>query len=252
MIADLVSSPMRIALEVDPRLAPLYRRSFQHLTVIPRRDPPLVIPADYDCQAPLASLGRWLRRSFQNFPRHGGYLKPDPARVEAYRKRLGGNQATRIIGISWKSANQEFGRHKSTELVDWLGILQTPGVRFVDLQYGDTASERGLLEQPAGARLEHLPDLDQFNDLEGLAALCAACDLVITVSNVTAHLAGALGRPVWQLLPTGNGRLWYWFTGRSDSPWYPSMRMFTQQTPGNWRQVFEAVEKELAAFVKDG
>jgi tetratricopeptide (TPR) repeat protein len=252
MIADLVSSPMGIALEVDPRLAPLYRRSFPYLTVHPRREPPLVNPADYDRHAPLASLGRWLRRSFENFPRHGGYLKPDPSRVEAYRNRLGGNQATRIVGISWKSTNQEFGRHKSTELVDWLGILQAPRVRFVDLQYGDTASERGLVEQQAGARFEHLPDLDLYHDLEGLAALCAACDLVITVSNVTAHVAGALGRPVWLLVPKANGKLWYWFSGRTDSPWYPSMRIFTQQTPGNWGQVLDAVEMELAAFLKGG
>jgi tetratricopeptide (TPR) repeat protein len=250
MIADLVSSPMRIALEIDPRLVSLYRRSFPHLTVLPRRDPPLVNAADYDFQAPLASLGRWLRRSFESFPRHAGYLKPDPARVEAYRNRLGGKRATRIVGISWKSANREFGRHKSTELVDWVGILQAPEVRFVDLQYGDTASERGLVGQHARACLEHLPDLDLFNDLEGVAALCAACDLVITVSNVTAHVAGALGRPVWQLLPKGNGRLGYWFTGRADSPWYPSMRIFTQPEPRNWGQVLDAVEKELAAFVK--
>ena len=252
MIADLVSSPMSIALEVDPRLAPLYRRAFPRLAVLPRRDPSLVNPIDFDFQVPLASLGRWLRLSFESFPRHGGFLKPDPARVEAYRQRLGCDQATRIIGISWKSANQEFGRHKSTELADWMGILRTPRARFVDLQYGDTASERGLVEQQAGVRLGHLPDLDLYRDLEGLAALCAACDMVITVSNVTAHVAGALGRPVWQLLPQGNGRLWYWFTGRSDSPWYPSMHIFTQQAPGNWGQVFDAVETELAAFVKGG
>jgi len=250
MIADLVSSPMSIALEVDPRLAPLYRRSFPRLTVLPRRDPPLVNPADYDCQAPLASLGRWLRRSFESFPRHGGFLKPDPARVEAYRSRLGGNQATRIIGISWKSANQEFGRHKSTELVDWQGILQAPRVHFVDLQYGDTASERGRVEQQAGARLEHLPDVDLYSDLEGLAALCAACDLVITVSNVTAHVAGALGRPVWLLAPKANGKFWYWFTGRTDSPWYPSMRIFTQQTQGSWGDTLGSVARELSALVK--
>jgi tetratricopeptide (TPR) repeat protein len=251
MIADLASSPMSITLEVDSRLAPLYRRSFPYVTVLPRRDPPLINPDDYDCQAPLASLGRSLRRSFESFPRHGGFLKPDPARVEAYRDRLGGTRATRIAGISWRSANREFGRHKSTELLDWLGLLRAPRVRVVDLQYGDTASERGLVEQQAGARLEHLPDLDLYHDLDGLAALCAACDLVITVSNVTAHVAGALGRPVWLLVPRANGKLWYWFCGRTDSPWYPSMRIFTQQAPGNWRQVFDAVEKELAAFVRN-
>jgi ADP-heptose:LPS heptosyltransferase len=99
-------------------------------------------------------------------------------------------------------------------------------------------------------RLEHLPDLDLYNDLEGLAALCAACDLVITVSNVTAHVAGALGCPVWLLAPKASGKHWYWFSGRADSPWYASMRIFTQPEPGNWSLVFDKVEKELTAFVK--
>ena len=243
---------MEITLEVDPRLAPLYRRSFPWLTVVPRREPPALKLADYDCHAPLASLGRWLRPSFDSFPRHGGYLRPDPSLAEAYRSRLLANSrgATSIVGISWKSANREFGRHKSTELRDWLGVLQAPRLRCVDLQYGDTASERGLVEQQAGRRLVHLPDLDLYHDLEGLAAVCAACDLVITVSNVTAHVAGALGRPVWLLVPKANGKLWYWFSERTDSPWYPSMRIFTQQSLGNWGQVFEEVEKELAAFVR--
>ncbi|MBI3043301.1 MAG: tetratricopeptide repeat protein [Betaproteobacteria bacterium] len=249
MLPDLVSSPLSIALEVDPRLGPLFHRSFPGVSVIPRRDPAAASLADYDCQAPLGSLGRWLRRSFDDFPRHRGYLTPDPSRAQAYRKRLLGDQAVRLVGISWKSANREFGTLKSHSLHDWLGMLRVPRVRFVDLQYGETASEREEVERMAGTRIEHLPDVDLYHDLEGLAALCAACDLVITVSNVTAHVAGALGRPAWVLVPRINGRHWYWFSGRRDSPWYPSMRIFTQQTPGSWREVLDEVAHELAAFV---
>lgn len=199
----------------------------------------------------MGSLSRWLRCSFESFPRHRGYLKAEPSRVQSYRRSLleDSRGADYIVGISWHSSNQEFGSLKSVALRDWRGILQVPGVRFVDLQYGDTAAERSLIEEQAGVRIEHLPDLDLYHDLEGLAALCAAGDLVITVSNVTAHVAGALGSPTWVLLPKANGRLWYWFAGRPDSPWYPSMRMFTQQTPGSWREVLDDVARELAAFV---
>ena len=110
-----------------------------------------------------------------------------------------------MIGISWKSANEEFGSYKTLSLRAWDGILRVPGARFIDLQYGDTGSERAAVEREIGVAIEHLPELDLYDDLEGLAALCSACDLVITASNVTAHVAGALGCPVWLIAPRGNG-----------------------------------------------
>jgi tetratricopeptide (TPR) repeat protein len=249
LLSDLVSSPMRLTLEVDPRLVSLYQRSFPQLAVIPQRDPPADSNA-FDCQAPLGSLGRWLRPTHESFPRHRGFLKPDPARAEAYRARLHRAASTRLIGVAWKSANPEFGAAKSQSLLDWKAVLGVPRARFVDLQYGDTSVERAALERQTSARIEHLPELDLHDDLEGLAALCAACDLVVTASNVTAHVAGALGRPVWLMVPKGNGRLWYWFSGRTDNPWYPSLRIFDQSVPGNWRETLDAVARELAAFIE--
>jgi hypothetical protein len=245
MIPDLASSPLTLTLEVDRRLVPLYQRSFPGVAVAPRRPPPAADPAAHDCQTPMASLGRWLRPSFESFPRRA-FLQPDPQRVKEYRRRMAGGQAC-VVGVSWRSANREFGSFKSTELGDWRGILEVPHSRFVDLQYGDTAGERESLEK-AGVRIEHLPDLDLMEDLDGVAALCAACDLIVTVSNVTAHIAGAVGVPVWLIAPKGNGRLWYWFSGRSDSPWYPSVRIFEQSIPGSWREPLDAVARELAAF----
>ncbi len=250
MVADLVSSPMSVTLEVDPRLAPLYRRSFPQLAVVPWQEPAGVNPAAYDCQAPLASLGRWLRPSFNAFPKHNGYLKADAGQVEAFSARVRRSGPEPVIGISWHSVNREFGANKSSKLLDWAGLLKAPGVRFVDLQYGDTAPARDELRQRHGLDVTHLDDVDLYHDLEALAALCSACDLVITVSNVTAHMAGALGKPVWLLVPKGNGKLWYWFSDRDDSPWYPSMRIFTQQSPGSWREALDEVAHELAAFAE--
>lgn len=248
MIPDLLSSPLRLTLEVDRRLVPIYRRSFPQVSVVPRPASPAAGAGTHDWQAPLASLGGWLRPSFESFPGRA-FLEPDPARVSEYRRRLAGGRKA-VVGVSWRSANQELGSFKSTRLGDWAGIVGLPGILPVDLQYGDTASERESLEREARVRIEHLPDLDLTEDLDALAALCAACDLVITVSNVTAHIAGAIGRPVWLIAPKGNGRFWYWFTGRGDSPWYRSMRVFSQHTPGSWGQVLESVEEQLATFTK--
>ena len=251
MLAELAASPLAVTLEADPRLVSLLQRSLPQVAVIPRRDPPAIDRADYDFEAPLASLGRWLRTSFANFPRHAGYLKPDSSRVAAYRRRLREHapDGAKIIGVSWKSRNEEFGSFKSVQLADWADMLRDARVCWVDLQYGDTAAERAALEAQSGVHIEHLPELDLFNDIEGLFALCAACDLVLTVSNVTTHIAGALGRPVWQLTAQAKGRIWYWFTDRSDSPWYPSLRLFTQRTPGSWQEVLAEVAQELAAFI---
>ena len=97
-----------------------------------------------------------------------------------------------------------------------------PDCRFVDLQYGDTRADREALERELGLHIERLDDIDTTNDIDGLAALMTACDLVATVSNTTAHLAGALGRPTFVFIPFGNARIWYWFKHRADCPWYPS------------------------------
>lgn len=246
LIAELAASPLALTLEVDRRLAPIYQRSLPRVAVVPRREPLAFDANVHDCQVPMASLGRSLRPSFESFPRRA-FVKPDTARVNEYRRRMAGGPAT--IGISWRSANREFGSFKSTELSDWLEILRVPHARFVDLQYGDTTSERQSLERETGVRIEHWPDLDLAEDLDGLAALCVACDLVVTVSNVTAHIAGAAGCSVWLIAPKGNGRLWYWFSGRSDSPWYPAVRLFDQALPGSWRETLDAVASELAGFV---
>ena len=249
MVTDLESLAPTVTLEIDRRLVPLFQRSFPQIAVVPQGAAAAAGRTSYDCQAPLGSLGRWLRPSFASFPGRRSFLVADGRRAGEYRRRLARAREV-IVGISWRSANKDFGPFKSMSLGDWLEILRAPRVRFIDLQYGDTAAERAEAERSVGARLEHLPDLDLHDDLEGLAALCGACDLVMTSSNVTAHVAGALGRPAWLILPKGHGRFWYWFSDRSDSPWYPSVRIFDQVVPGSWREILEVVARELAAFVK--
>ena len=251
MIGELAEGGLQITLEMDSRLVPLMQRSFPGVRVVARMDPASLAPAAFDCQSPLASLGRWLRPSFGSFPRHTGYLKADAELANLFSARLRRSGPKKVVGISWSSINREIGANKSSALVDWTAILRVPGICFVDLQYGDTAGAREELRQRHGLEVTHLDDVDLFNDLEAFAALCTACDLVITVSNVTAHMAGALGKPVWLLAPGAQGRIWYWFSGRRDSPWYPSMRILTRRAPETWRAVLDEIARELSALVQD-
>jgi ADP-heptose:LPS heptosyltransferase len=120
----------------------------------------------------------------------------------------------------------------------------------VDLQYGDTAAEIEAVRGEFGVAVKHLDEIDNTNDIDGLAALIGACDVVLTVSNTTAHIAGALGKPVWVMVPHGQGRLWYWFHERADSPWYPEMRICRQQKGQSWADLIASAVSQIADFVQ--
>ncbi len=244
LLGDLAAASRGVVVECDPRLVPLLGRSHPDLTIVPRRpeaDPAGLAP-DVVCQAPMVYLPMYLRRSWDRFPDHAGYLTADPERVASLRRRYGGPRAGRIVGISWHSANRSLGRHKSLDLADWAPILSVPGITFVSLQYGP-------VDAAAGTPVRVDPEIDPLLDVDGFAAQVAAMDLVVTVSNSTAHFAGALGRPCWLMLPRTRGLLWYWLMGRGDrNPWYPSIRVFRQQSQGEWAEVIARV----AAAIRDG
>src|SRR5262249_43916291 len=163
---------------------PLFERSFPQVQVIPLRNE--LYAGRVDAQEPLGSLGRYFRLSFDDFPkRDHGYLVADAARAQALRQRLAGDGRA-VIGISWISKAPIGGASKSAKLADFAALLRLPNCRFVDLQYGETADERAALAHDLGITVERLPDIDNTNDLDGLAALMTACDAVVTVSNTTA------------------------------------------------------------------
>jgi ADP-heptose:LPS heptosyltransferase len=181
----------------------------------------------------MASLGRHLRPDWQSFPRYeNGFLRCDSALSARLRQRLADGR--KVVGLSWASKNLRFGSNKSAQLHDFASILRLPGCRFIDLQYGDTRVEREAVQQDLGVAVERLPDIDNMNDIDGLASLIAACDIVVTISNTTAHLAGALGKETYLLVPTGRARMWCWFRDRDDNPFYPRMRLHRQKLKQPW------------------
>jgi tetratricopeptide (TPR) repeat protein len=248
MIPSLLSRGHRVVMETDQRLTGLFERSFPGVQAVAKQNPPHEATgrSDIRWQIPLASLGRWFRRDIASFPASSAYLRADDQRRSHYRQLLEENSnGRRIVGISWISRAARIGQHKTLNLGDWAPILQIPGVLFVDLQYGDTAAEREAVERELGVPILHLADLDLRDDLEGVAALASACDLVISVSSTIVHLAAALGRPTWVLVPAGAGNLWYWMREADHTPWYPSVTIFRQSKFGRWQEVVERVTEKL-------
>ena len=247
MLPDAMRQSESVTLACDARLIPLLTRSWPDLRLVPRDeaasrsgDP----GSEFDCQIALGSLGRFFRRVPGDFPARRSYLKPDPERVARlrarYARRAGGR---RLVGLSWKSWSLDSGARRSLEPARLLNLLSQHDCLPVSLQYGPIDAElEGLRD---GGRREILRDeeIDPTADLDGLAAQIAALDLVITVANTTAHLAGAVGAPTLLLLSAVTS--WHWMIGRDDSPWYPSLRLIRQAARGDWESVLARVAAEL-------
>lgn len=225
----------RVVLEVVPALAPLLQGLEGVDQIISVADP---LPhTDYRC--PLLSLPRVFRTTLETIPARIPYLQVDPARAARVRQEVapGGGK---LVGLCWRG-NPEYPRDRERSfgferLAPLFGVGQ--GVRFVSLQKELLDSER--------VRAGGLGDfLHPGLDFRSTAELVAALDLVITVDTSWAHWAGAIGKPFWILLPFSPH--WVWLTGRADSPWYPTARLFRQSRPGDWDGVITEVKKALAS-----
>lgn len=244
MLPDLAARVPEITVEVDPRLVPLFARSFPGVNAVARLAELYKGPAA--AYIHMGSLGRHLRPDWTSFPvRENGYLRCDRELSARLRERLADGR--KVIGLSWASKNKRYGASKSAQLHDFAALLRLPGCRFIDLQYGDTRVEREAVQQDLGVAVERLPDVDNLNDIDALASLIAACDIVVTVSNTTAHLAGALGKETYLLVPTGRGRMWCWFRDRDDSPFYPRIRLNRQKLKQPWSELINAIAADIAA-----
>jgi tetratricopeptide (TPR) repeat protein len=233
MIGDMARRSGRCVIECSERLVPIFARSFPGITVAgwEYSQRPASPTDGIDVQIAAGSLGRYLRPDFASFPRQHSFLKADPAataRLRATYKTLANGR--RIVGLAWRSKNEAIGAAKSARLINLAPILKTPGVFFVNMQYGDCEAERAEVRETLGVEIYQDPAVDALADLDGAFSQAAAMDLVITSSNSAAHIAGAQGVPVWIMLPHAKGVLWYWFAHRADCPWYPSARLFRAAT----------------------
>jgi tetratricopeptide (TPR) repeat protein len=243
-LADLAATGARIALLAGPRLVGLLARSFPDIEII--RDDGQGLEGRWKVAAdfglPIGSLPLHLRNAEADFAGPARYLATDPARVGAWRARFAAGGPGPCVGFSWGGgANAVEQRRRTTHLDEWLEVLRVGDARFVNLQFGDYDAEIAALAADSGIEIVAGPDAG--GDLDDFAAAIDALDLVITMANTTAHVAGALGRPVWTLTPATPS--WRWQLGRDDSPWYPTMRLYRQGRGEGWAPVIERIAADL-------
>ena len=232
----LVERGARVVLEVQPPLKPLLSSLGEGITVLGNGEP---LPA-FDLHCPVMSLPLAFRTEPASIPARVPYLAAPAERLAQWRDRLPPRMGLRV-GLAWSGSTVHAAdRDRSMALAQFGPLLQMPNVTFVslqkDLRDGDVefaASQPRLLDLR-----EHLGD---YGDT---AALVEQLDLVISVDTSVAHLAGALAKPVWVLLPLCPD--WRWLIGRADNPWYPTARLFRQPRVGDWESVIAQVGQALS------
>jgi tetratricopeptide (TPR) repeat protein len=197
-------------------------------------------PPPFDVHCPLMSLPRVLGTRLESIPADIPYLNADPQIAEAWHKKLEPRTDELRVGLAWagKPTNKR-DRDRSISLAQLGPLAAAAGITFYSLQKGDAALQ--AKHPPPGMQLIDLTaDIGDFADTAGFIS---CLDLVVTVDTAVAHLAGAMGKPVWTLIPYLPD--WRWLLDREDSPWYPTMRLFRQKTAGDWEEVVRRVAKAI-------
>lgn len=196
------------------------------------------LPPPFDMHCEMMSLPMAMGLTVADLPGTVPYLRADPARVKRWRKRLA-RLPKPLVGLVWAGRPSHLNDANRSVTLESMAPLAAAGVTFLALQKGPAAAQ--ALNPPPGMRIERLDA--EIADFDDTAAILAIADLLISVDSAPVHLAGALGRPAWVLLPHVPD--WRWLLEREDSPWYPSLRLFRQPSRGDWDSVMQSIATEL-------
>lgn len=250
----------KLVVAVEARLAPMFQRALPQAEVgahatyvvggrLARAAPFVDDPAAIDLWTPMGSLLREFRRSVEAFPARAAYMAADPGRTAHWRKALQDAPPGPKVGLLWKSAVSRDSRHRYfSPFAAWAPVLATPGVSFVNLQYGDCAEELAAAKRDLGVEIWSPPGIDLKQDLDEVAALCCAMDLVVGFSNATLNIAAACGVPNFLISTPG---AWPRLGQTETYPWYPRTRLFLPPSFGAWEPVMADVAEALAGFAAE-
>ena len=247
-----------LMIAVERRLVGLFQRGFPQATVCahitgaiglrPARTLPEGVDiSGVDIWTPMASLLRAYRRTVETFPANPRGVAADPVRVEAWRQRLA-ELPGRKVGLLWKSNITKDARHRYFAGFDaFAPILTQPGVTFVNLQYGDCTEELARAKAQFGVDIWQPPGVDLKQDLDEVAALCCAVDLVVGFSNATFNIAASCGAPSWLITTPGS---WPRLGLPDRYAWYPQVRVFVLDQFGDWGPVMGRVAEGVGEFAR--
>lgn len=228
----------RVIFEAPPALVPILRASHRVYEVVPEGGP---LP-QADCWAPLLSLPRLLKIDADTIPDDVPYLRPDPSLLAPWRERLGPGPK---IAIAWQGGEPLFEQRKrEIPLADFAPLAAVPGVRLISLQKGGGRQQIDAVPFPVYDPTDEMDEGDAaFIDT---AVVMQECALVVTADTAIAHLAGALARPCWTVLPEGGDWRFGWHA--TQSAWYPTMECLRKPPGGTWRDVFDHIARRLIAI----
>ncbi len=231
-------SGANLVLEVTPPLFSLAKRMGGFDTILERG----TLPPAFDSFCELMSLPMVMGLTLDDLPGPMPYLTADPARVKTWRRKLADLPRPWVALVWAGSPTHTNDANRSMRLNDFAPLADGFEGTFLAVQKGPSAAEAD--SPPEGMRIKALDET--IRDFEDTAAILTVADLLISVDSSPVHLAGALGRPAWVLLPLVPD--WRWLLGRDDSPWYPSLRLFRQPSLGDWAGVMSRLRGELAAL----
>jgi hypothetical protein len=191
---------------------------------------------DFDLRIPMMSLPYAFRTTLQTIPNNVPYVAPDPSDVGRWKQRIEEEKdpGQLNLGLAWAgNPNRLLDTARSIVLKQLAPLAEVPGVRLYSLQ--KLLGSEQVATAPASMRI--VDYTSELNDFADTTALIANLDLIVSIDSAVAHLAGAMGKPVWIILPFAGG--WRWLTNRTDSPWYPTARLFRQPKPGDWTSVVD-------------
>jgi hypothetical protein len=230
-------SGARVVLEINAESLSLVRRTAGFDDLVERG----TLPPAFDMHCEMMSLPMALGLRLDDLPGPMPYVSPDPQRIERWRQRLA-ELPRPLVALVWAGRpTHPNDANRSLDLTE-LAPLAQASVSFVAIQKGPTATQAA--SPPNGMRLLSLSDA--IGDFEDTAAILCLSDLLISVDSSPVHLAGALGRPVWVMLPKVPD--WRWLLERTDTPWYPQTRLFRQDMRGDWSAVIGRLAAELVQF----
>lgn len=264
IIPDLIKAvgpTGKLQIAVEHRLISLFQRSFPEAQVGAYDDRKVItddgshevrfIPwalagGEPDFYTTMGTPLQFLRKSVDDFPARALFVA-DPVRVAEYRKRLEAMGSGPFVGMCWRSMMQDVKRQKYFSPLDaWGPVLQTKGVTFVNVQYGDCGDDLARARELFGVDIKVLDGLDLKQDIEGAAALSAALDLVLSAPTAAAAIAACTGTETWFLTA---GRTWPQL-GTDRFPWYAKTRVLSPEKFGDWAELMPRIATELETFAQ--
>jgi hypothetical protein len=228
----------RVVLQVNHETFAIAQRSFEGLEIQTRAD----LPPPFDLHCEMMSLPMAFGLQLSDLPGPMPYFRTDPARLEKWRARLK-DLPRPLVALAWAGRPAHPNDANRSTTLQTFAALGGTGAHFIAIQKGPAAAQAET--PPAGMNITSLSD--EINDFDDTAAIFCLADLLISVDSSPTHLAGALNRPAWVMLPFIPD--WRWLMGREDSPWYPHHRIFRQPKRGDWAGSVEKMADALRELV---